>query len=48
VFYRGNHLGSREFARSQRLIDARPELRREELAREVARRFRWRRPAISQ
>jgi len=44
VFYRGSHLGSREFARIQRLIDARPELTREELAREVARRFQWRRP----
>jgi hypothetical protein len=44
VFYRGRPLGSREFARMQRLIDARPELTREELAREVARRFHWRRP----
>jgi len=44
VFYRGSQLGSREFARIQRLVDARPELRREELAREVARRFGWRGP----
>lgn len=44
VFYRGRQLGSREFARIQRLIDTRPELTREELAREVARRFRWQQP----
>ncbi|MGH7644456.1 MAG: ISAs1 family transposase [Gemmatimonadales bacterium] len=44
VFYRGRQLGSREFARMQRLIEARPGLTREALAWEVARRFRWRRP----
>jgi Domain of unknown function (DUF4338)/DDE_Tnp_1-associated/Transposase DDE domain len=44
VFYRGSHLGSREFARIQRLVDTRPGLTREALAREIARRFRWRRP----
>jgi len=44
VFYRGRRLGSREFARIQRVIAARPGLTREALAREVARRFRWTRP----
>ncbi len=44
VFYRGRRLGSREFSRIQRLIAERPELSREALAREVARRFQWRRP----
>ena len=42
VFYRGRRLGSREFSRIQRLIAERPELSREALAREVARRFQWR------
>ena len=44
VFYRGQRLGSREFARIQRAIAGRPGLTREALAREVAQRFRWTRP----
>lgn len=44
VFYRGQRLGSREFARIQRVIAGRPGLTREALAREVAQRFRWTRP----
>lgn len=44
VFYHGQHLGSREFARIQRLLDAHPDRTREALAREVAHRFRWTRP----
>jgi hypothetical protein len=44
VFYRGQRLGAREFARVQRVIAARPGLTREALAREVAQRFRWTRP----
>ena len=32
MFYRGSHLGSREFARIQRLVDTRPGLTREALA----------------
>jgi hypothetical protein len=44
AFYRGQRLGSREFARIQRVLEARPGLTREALAREVARRFRWTRP----
>ncbi len=41
AFYRGQRLGAREFARIQRVLEARPGLTREALAREVARRFRW-------
>jgi len=42
VFYRDRRLGARQFARIQRLLDARPGLTRETLAHEVARRFDWR------
>lgn len=44
VFYRGNRLGAREFARIQRVIEGRPGLMREGIAREVCRRFQWARP----
>ena len=41
VFYRDRRLGARQFARIQRLLEARPGLTREALAHEVARRFDW-------
>ncbi|OGK88886.1 MAG: hypothetical protein A2X51_15285 [Candidatus Rokubacteria bacterium GWC2_70_24] len=44
VFYRGSRLGAREFARIQRVIEGRPGLMREGIAREVCRRFQWARP----
>jgi len=44
VFYRDRRLGARQFARIQRVLDARPGLTREALAHEVARRFDWRSP----
>lgn len=44
VRYRGGFLGSREFARIQRIVNHRQELTREEIAKEVCRRFGWRAP----